>query len=143
MNNSTKQTSTHANLLPPDPFRQKIVIELACTIMTQWQLKDYDQFKLTGLQNRFEFQMWKQKAFTVLTPDVYVRLTALVELNRLLKGASSSPEQASIWLNTPNPVFDLESPLAYMLSHGLKGIQDACKALYSDEQKYLHTTFLH
>ncbi|WP_417452067.1 hypothetical protein [Kordiimonas sp.] len=143
MNNSTKLTSTHASLLPPDPFRQKIVIELGCTIMTKWQLKDYDQFKLTGLQNRFEFQMWKQKAFSVLTPEVYVRLAALVELNRLLKRASSSPEQTSIWLNTPNPAFDLDSPLTHMLAHGLRGIQNICTALYSGEQQYLHTTFLH
>lgn len=143
MKNTSSQDAVNTDFLMPDPFRQKVIAELACVIMARWQLDDCVQFKLSGLQCRFEYQMWKHKVFTTLSPDVYLRLTALIELNRLLKAFCSSIQQASIWLSTPNPAFELESPLDHMLTYGFEGTRHICNTLYSDEQKCTPRIFIH
>lgn len=143
MRGSRKPNSARPHFLKSDSFRHKLIAELACTIMAQWQLDDTVQFQLSGLQCRFEFQMWKQKAFTMLSSEVYLRLTALLELNRLITAKSSSPKEAAMWLRTANLVFDHNSPLDHILDHGFDGIQDICNALYSDEPAHLNRTYIH
>lgn len=56
MKNMSSEDAVNTDFLMPDPFRQKVIAELACVIMTQWQLDDCVQLKLSGLQSRLSIK---------------------------------------------------------------------------------------
>lgn len=127
MKNTVQTTPT---LLPTDLYHQKLITELALTVMRRWALSDSEQFALTGLKDVYTFQLWQQRIFTDLGQETYLRLVSIININRQLKLLGNTATSAAQWLKTDNPAFQDRSPLHHMLSYGHEGSQDVNRSLH-------------
>jgi hypothetical protein len=85
-------------------------------IAEAWRLKERDQMKLLGLDNRSTFQSWKRGVVTAIPKDALERISYVLGIYKGLK--ILLPKTANEWVHKPNtsPLFGGKSALERMTS---------------------------
>jgi len=84
-----------------------------------WQLRDEDARRLLGGMSNGTFYELKRRARAILDQDRLVRISILLGIFKALN-ILYSKKLADRWIQLPNenPMFQGESPLAYMIQGG-------------------------
>lgn len=62
--------------------------------------------------------------------ETYMRLTTVIEVNKLARSLHPNKDQAIEWLNSASSDFDGHSPIEYILMRGVRGMHNVNKHLY-------------
>lgn len=85
-------------------------------IANAWKLKEHEQMRLLGLDNRSTFQSWKRGAVAAIPKDALERISYVMGIYKGLH--ILLPQSADDWVRKPNksPVFGGRSALDRMAS---------------------------
>jgi hypothetical protein len=98
------------------------LIRAVGVLFQKWELTDYEQRKLLGLENKRDLSEWQPTNVDTLTQDAVSRLTDLIRIHRSLRTIFIDPNQGYAWIKRPNEIFSGESALEVMLLEGAAGI---------------------
>src|SRR5262245_55026769 len=98
--------------------------------MTRWKARDEDARALLGDVSNGPFYEMKRHARRVLDRDRLTRVSYLIGIFKALH-ILHSRGLADEWVHLPNsnPIFDGQTPLAYMIRAGLPGMQTVRRLL--------------
>jgi hypothetical protein len=99
-------------------------------IMAHWQVRDEDARALLGGVTNGPFYEMKRAPDRVLDVDRLTRVSYVVGIFKALR-ILHSDALADRWVHLPNrnPIFDGETPLAYMIRGGLPAMQTVRRLL--------------
>ncbi len=85
-------------------------------IADAWKLKEQEQMRILGLDNRSTFQSWKRGAVAAIPKDALERISYVLGIYKGLQ--TLLPKSADDWVRKPNksPVFGGHSALDRMAS---------------------------
>ena len=93
-------------------------------IMARWKIRDADARALLGGVTNGPFYEMKRRPDRLLDTDRLTRLSYLIGIFKALH-ILHGPRLADEWVQLPNsnPIFDGQTPLAYMVRGGLPAMQ--------------------
>ena len=99
-------------------------------IMVRWKVRDEDARGLLGGVSNGPFYDMKRNHDRVLDTDRLTRISYLIGIFKALQ-ILHGPKLADLWIQLPNrnPVFNGQTPLAYMIRGGLPGMQTVRRLL--------------
>lgn len=85
-------------------------------IAAAWKLKEYEQMRILGLDNRSTFQSWKRGSVAAIPKDALERISYVLGIYKGLQ--ILLPKSADDWVHKPNrsPAFGGRSALDRMAS---------------------------
>ena len=115
---------------PPEETLASAGLTAFFSIAEQWELTSEQQRLLLGSPSRSSFFEWKRRKSGRLSRDTLDRLSYLLGIYKALHILFSSGNVLH-WLRNPNrdPLFNGQSPLAYMLSGELVALADVRRYL--------------
>jgi hypothetical protein len=99
-------------------------------IVDRWKVRDGDARALLGGVTNGPFYEMKRNPDRLLDADRLTRVSYLIGIYKALR-ILHSPNLADEWVHLPNshPIFDGQTPLAYMVRGGLPAMQTVRKLL--------------
>jgi hypothetical protein len=99
-------------------------------VMVRWKVRDEDARGLLGGVTNGPFYEMKRKPDRVLDADRLTRISYLVGIFKALQ-ILHGPNLADEWVQLPNrnPIFNGQTPLAYMIRGGLPAIANVRRLL--------------
>jgi hypothetical protein len=99
-------------------------------VMTRWNVRDEDARALLGGVSNGPFYEMKRRPERVLDADRLTRISYVIGIFKALR-ILHSPALADEWvhLENSNPIFNGETPLAYMIRGGLPAMQTVRRLL--------------
>lgn len=122
---------------PPDlggrPARERLsapALKAFFNIAARWKVRDEDARALLGGVTNGPFYEMKRKPERMLDTDRLTRVSYLIGIFKALH-ILHSRKLADEWVRLPNsnPIFDGETPLAYMIRGGLPAMQTVRRLL--------------
>lgn len=103
------------------PHLQQTATGVVIAIMDQWLLPTSQQLLLLNISQSLYFE-WKRRAPGQHKEEDYLKISCLIELNRILRLSKSTPCEVRAWLNSHHQNLASTNPLTHMIWMGLPGI---------------------
>jgi hypothetical protein len=123
--------------IPPDlgsrQERERLsapVLKAFFNMMARWKVRDEDARGLLGGASNGPFYEMKRNPDRIIETDRLTRISYLIGIFKALQ-ILHGPKLADEWVQLPNrnPIFNGQTPLAYMVRGGLPGIETVRRLL--------------
>ncbi|PKH92137.1 DUF2384 domain-containing protein [Pseudoalteromonas sp. 78C3] len=112
------------NILQQDPRKAaRVALKVFLNIMDAWGVNLDQRQVLLGSPKNSEFEQWQQGNVETMNRDVVIRISYIIGIYKGLGLTFNDRIWADKWVNKPNPEFNGQSALDFMLSGNIEQLK--------------------